>query len=82
MVEHCALGVWPARGCFAGVDTLVRDARLVRVAVLVCPAAERAHIVQANVAEEAVVVEPAGEQAILLDAFLVERALVVAGANR
>lgn len=82
LIEHRALGVRPARGRLAGIGALVRDARLVRVAVLVRPATERAHVVQAYVAQETVVVQSAGEQTVSTNAFLVERALVVAGADR
>lgn len=82
MIEHRALGVRPARGRLARIDALVRDARLVGVAVLVRPATERAHVVQAYVAQETVVVQPAGEQTVSTNAFLVERALVVVGADR
>lgn len=81
LIEHRALGVRPARGRLARIDALVRDARLVRVAVLVRPATERAHVVQAYVAQETVVVQPAGEQTVSTNAFLVERALVVGGAD-
>lgn len=81
MIEHRALGVRPAGCCLARVDAFVRDARLVRVAVLVRPAAERAHVVQTDMAQEAVVVESAGEQAVAADALLVERALVVGDAD-
>lgn len=81
MIEHRALGVRPARGRLARIDALVRDARFVGVAVLVRPTTERAHVVQAYVAQKAVVVQPAGEQTVSPNAFLVERALVVAGAD-
>lgn len=81
LIEHRALGVRPARGRLARIDAFVRDARFVGVAVLVRPTTERAHVVQAYVAQKTVVVQPAGEQTVSPNAFLVERALVVAGAD-
>lgn len=82
LVEHRAFGVGSAGRRIAGVDALVRDAGLVRVAVLVGATAEGAHVVETYVTQETIVVESAGEQAVAVDALLVERALVVGGANR
>lgn len=83
MIEHGALSVRSAGSrLLARVDALVRDAGLIRVAVLVRAATKRAHVVQTDVTEETIVVQSTGEQTIAAYALLVERAFVVAGAYR
>jgi len=81
LVEDRALGVRSARRGFAWIHTFVAQARFVRVAVLISAATERAHVVQADVAQEAIVVQPAGQQAISANALFVQRALIVHGAD-
>ena len=56
--------VGPAGGDGAGVHALVGNAGLRRGAVRLLPAADQAHLVEADVAEEAVVVHAAGQHAL------------------
>ena len=59
VVHHLALGIGSA-GRAAGVGAPVVDAGVGLGAVLVLPAANQAHLVEADVAQETVVVHPAG----------------------
>jgi len=81
LVEDRALGVRSAWRGLAWIHTFVAQTRFVRVAVLISTATERAHVIQANMAQETIIVQPAGQQAIAANALLVQRAFIVHGAD-
>ena len=56
MVDHLALGVWPARVSNARICAAVVDARVRFRTIRVCSTADDTHLVQTDVAKEAVIV--------------------------